>query len=693
MKQIRALVARFFFLCFAFSIPALAQSTDFTLIVMPDVQNETEYYPQVLASETQWIVNQQSALNIQGVLGLGDITNNGSDQTQWANADAAYELLDEAGIPYFLAIGNHDYENASPNTARSAIGFNQWFGPARYANYPWYQGNYQGSNENFYGTLTINGKQYLILVLEFVPRDAAVEWAKDVIAGNPDKEVILVTHSYLYSDNTRVDQCDTKDMVGDNYGDKVWTKLVSQYANFNMVLSGHVTNGKGARRADLGISGNLVNQIFSNYQLLANGGDGYLRIMTFHPSTDTMDVKTYSPYLQSYMTDSGNQFTIPWHVQANSATTGSISGLVRDVGTCKPIAGATVTAAAQTATTDSTGHYSLTVPAGSYGVNGSATKYTPGSVSTVVNNGYSADTNLFLTAAPTSSCTINQTSPSVTICTPSNNATVTSPVSISASGTDTKAISLMQLYIDGKGSTQQSGATFNTSATLATGTHRLTVQAKDSAGTLFKQTINITVSSGGGGNPGPCTLNPTSPSVTICAPLNGATVTSPVTVTAGSTDTTSVSNIELFVDGIGQTTQQGGTLNATAALTPGSHRLAVQAIDAAGTTFKQIIYVTASDPGGNPGPCTLNSAPSVTICTPSNGATVSSPLTVTAGTTDTKSVSYIQLYVDGSAKITQTGGTLNATATLTAGSHRLTVQARDSAGVVFKQTITVIVSN
>jgi len=32
--------------------------------------------------------------------------------------------------------------------------------------------------------------------------------------------------------------------------------------------------------------------------------------MKFHPSQNTVDVLTYSPFLNSYMTDDPNQFTI-----------------------------------------------------------------------------------------------------------------------------------------------------------------------------------------------------------------------------------------------------------------------------------------------------------------------------------------------------------------------------------------------
>ena len=666
------------------------QTGDFSIIVMPDVQNESQFYPAVLQSQTQWIVNSQAALNIQMVLGLGDIVNNGSDNTQWTNADAAYQLLDQAHVPYLLAIGNHDYDNADPVTARSAVGFNQWFGPGRYNGAPWYGASLNDSNENFYGTWTINGKTYLFLLLEYVPRDATIQWAQSILSANPDKEAIIITHSYMYSDNTRVDQCDTQDMVGDNYGDKQWAKLASQYPNVSLVLSGHVTSGNGARRSDIGVNLNVVNQIFANYQTLANGGNGWLRILTFHPLSDTIDVQTYSPYLNKSFTDSSNQFTVPWHTPVTTATTGTLSGRVRDPATCKAISGAQVTMGGTTTTVDANGRFSIIVPSGSHTLSATANDYNTGTLNVTSYNGYDTEANFFLNAAIPASCVLSTTSPSVTICNPGNNSTVASPVAISAGTTDPNPVTYIQLYVDGQKGVTQYGGVLNTTTVLSDGPHKLTIQAKDSTGALFKQVANITVSENPNGPPPPCPLNPTSPSVTICGPADGSVVTSPFTVLAGSTDSNSVSSMQLFIDGIGKSTQSGGILNYSATVTDGLHRLTVQAKDSTGAIFKQTINVTQ---GGTttPPPCTLNTAsPSVTICAPASGASVSSPVTVTAGTTDNAStVSYIQLYVDGASKGTQNGGVLNTSVSLTSGAHKVTVQAKDAAGTIFKSTINI----
>ena len=100
-------------------------------------------------------------------------------------------------------------------------------------------------------------------------------------------------------------------------------------------------------------------------------------------------------------------------------------------------------------------------------------------------------------------CTLNSASPSVTICTPANNATgLTSPVHVNAGTTDTgHTVKLLQVFVDG---TAIPPATTNQSwtdrqITMTAGTHRLTVQATDDANTIFKSSITVTV----GGAPPP----------------------------------------------------------------------------------------------------------------------------------------------------------------------------------------------
>src|SRR5438477_6822868 len=152
------------------ALPLRGQTTngDFSVIVLPDPQNYSQYYPQIFKQQTQWIVDHRAQYNIQFVIGVGDMVNNPGSTTEWQNANAAIAILDNAKLPYAMAIGNHDYDGVIPS-ARGTNAFNHWFGTARYATSPWFKGSLNNSTENFYGTLTVGGTEYLILALEYYP--------------------------------------------------------------------------------------------------------------------------------------------------------------------------------------------------------------------------------------------------------------------------------------------------------------------------------------------------------------------------------------------------------------------------------------------------------------------------------------------------------------------------------------------
>ena len=254
----------------AASVAALAQNPapsptpvdEFTIAALPDTQFYSSLNPQIFAAQTQWLANHAQDQNIKMVVGLGDIVDSGGDLTQWQNADAAVRLLD-GHVPYMMAIGNHDYDQNNPaGRTASARNFNAYFGAARYAGASWYRGDFPaGSNENFYGVVTVNGRNYLILVLEFAPRDSALAWAAGILNANLDKEVIIVTHMYTFMDNTRISGCDLNSAASfgvgqDNNGEDMWWKFVRHYPNIHLVLSGHVVQGDGTgRRMDLGLGG------------------------------------------------------------------------------------------------------------------------------------------------------------------------------------------------------------------------------------------------------------------------------------------------------------------------------------------------------------------------------------------------------------------------------------------------------
>ena len=98
----------------------------------------------------------------------------------------------------------------------------------------------------------------------------------------------------------------------------------------------------------------------------------------------------------------------------------------------------------------------------------------------------------FFVASGSGTCSISTVNQTVTICKPTNQQTVSSPVAVYAVATDNVPVKYSQIYIDGAKQYTVSGNTVNTSLAMSSGTHRLTVQASDGT-TTFKTTIYITV--------------------------------------------------------------------------------------------------------------------------------------------------------------------------------------------------------
>jgi hypothetical protein len=286
-----------------------------TLVLLPDTQHYARAYPKTFISQTQWIVDHAAERSIAFVMSEGDVTNDNTPK-QWANAKAAFSLLD-GKVPYALQLGNHDYKPKS--LSKRATLANKYFPPELVRKSPAYGGVYEkGKLDNAYYLFSAGGRDWVALSLEFAPRDGAVEWANKVLDTYPDRSAIICTHAYLYSNGARFDYhkgSTTPKMVegvgkGLNDGEELWQKLVSKHANVLFVFCGHVSRGGVARLSSKGDAGNTVHQILSDYQRGPNGGDGYLRLVEFLPDGKTVQIKTYSTTRDDYKADDANQFTL-----------------------------------------------------------------------------------------------------------------------------------------------------------------------------------------------------------------------------------------------------------------------------------------------------------------------------------------------------------------------------------------------
>ncbi|MDC0302572.1 metallophosphoesterase [bacterium] len=317
--------------------PAASKTADFfTLIVLPDTQGyadtrhlETQkHWPGIgdqrscFFEQTEWIKKHHRARNITLVAHVGDITQTDYDD-EWEIADTAFKTIDQH-VPYVLCSGNHDmgYSPMLRKTCQSRESqFSRYFPPSRFTKNPLYHSHFtpekqvhffeDGKTENYYLYFRAGGMDFLVLTLEFKPRDEALVWANDMAKQHPDHRIVVVTHGYLTKEG-RLSEFDGYPIKG-NPGQAIWEKFVSRHSNIFLVLSGHAGE---SRLTSKGSHGNTVHQIQSDYWYFdlprIKAGSGFLRILTFRPDEDRIEVETYSPVLDEFLIRPSSKFSLPY---------------------------------------------------------------------------------------------------------------------------------------------------------------------------------------------------------------------------------------------------------------------------------------------------------------------------------------------------------------------------------------------
>jgi hypothetical protein len=306
--------------------PPKPDKGSFTIAVLPDTQYYSESYPETYLAQTRWIVENQKERNISCVLHLGDITNCNTT-AEWENADKAMAQLDKAGIPYFLTTGNHDYSEDGSCKDRTTK-LNDYFPAKRFKSKPTFGGTYDKEPkqmESSYHLFSAAGRDFLALCLEFGPRADVVRWANAVVEKYSSREVILVTHAYVFIDNTRYDWKQTTRRQGGNPhnyamgkatdqdmcdGEELWQKLVSKHENFILTLNGHVLGDGLGRLTTPTPAGREIEQVLVNFQMRPKGGDGWLRLLEFKKDAETVEVYDYSPTRKQRNEGKKNRFTM-----------------------------------------------------------------------------------------------------------------------------------------------------------------------------------------------------------------------------------------------------------------------------------------------------------------------------------------------------------------------------------------------
>ncbi|WP_193211413.1 Ig-like domain-containing protein [Luteolibacter marinus] len=292
----------------------------FTVVALPDTQfyseNKGGDRAAIFSAQTDWIVAERDARNIGFVLHLGDITQHGDNPDtaadEWANACAAMYRLEDPlatmsaeGIPYIVAVGNHDQTPIGDADGTTTY-FNTFFGVHPQTGLNHFDGksyygdtSEPGSADNHYTLFTAGGLDFIVISLEYdtSPDAADLAWADSLLKAFPARRGIVITH-YLVRDGFPAPFSTQGQAIHD-----------ALKGNPNLILmhGGHI-HGEG-RRSD-SFNGHTVHSLLADFQGRSNGGDGWLRLMTFHPSQDRIDIESYSPVLDQFETDDDSRFSL-----------------------------------------------------------------------------------------------------------------------------------------------------------------------------------------------------------------------------------------------------------------------------------------------------------------------------------------------------------------------------------------------
>ncbi|WP_339654356.1 metallophosphatase [uncultured Salegentibacter sp.] len=299
---------------------SLAQQKSFEFVVLPDTQTYVEEYPEIYLHQMRWLANNKDRFSF--ALHVGDITQNNNGK-EWDIAKKGFNII-EGKLPYSFALGNHDMGSASGKFAdiRNTAMANAYFSPKGFADlvasFP------EGKIDNILSEFKIGDQNWMVLSLEFGPRNKTIKWADGMIEKYSQHNFIIVTHAYVYEDSTLHNGEDWwlpenygigKDTGEEapNNGGQLWEKLIKKHDNISMVFSGHILKSGVGTLVSEGENGNKVYQMLANYQKgvegSENGGNGFLRIIKVNPENQRIEVKTYSPWLDEFKTEKEHNFT------------------------------------------------------------------------------------------------------------------------------------------------------------------------------------------------------------------------------------------------------------------------------------------------------------------------------------------------------------------------------------------------
>lgn len=300
---------------------------------------------------------------------------------------------------------------------------------------------------------------------------------------------------------------------------------------------------------------------------------------------------------------------------------------------------------------------------------------------------------------------VDNTLPSVSITSPTNNSVIDGIVTIEVNANDNFEVLKVEFYVDNNNIGEDTESPYEKSwdfDNLSYSTsHVITAKAYDKAGNVSSHSINITIG------------DTKAPEITFINPKDGDKVTGTVKIQVTVVDKapgiknldrspSGTNKVEFYIDGVLKMTDTSEPYEYNWSTTGleynSSHTITVKAYDRVGKVGEKSITVKIGD--------TL--APSVTIDTPTNNALVSGTFTITASVIDKvnskdivinkapSGISKVEFYLDNNLKGTSTQSPYQCVVDSrqeTDGNHTILVKAYDLENNEGTATISITIDN
>jgi hypothetical protein len=186
-----------------------------------------------------------------------------------------------------------------------------------------------------------------------------------------------------------------------------------------------------------------------------------------------------------------------------------------------------------------------------------------------------------------------------------------------------------------------------------------------------------------------CKAGAISPSIAECKPVDDTYLTSPLHVTAKSTDSNHpVTSMQVYVNDTLYDTTSGNSIDYTTPLSDGDYFVVTKAWDASGANFRtdRNVHIYTGAPGETCATSTL----SLHICSPAQNQTTPS-VHVFANSESDAPITAVQIYLDSTLIYNDTSHStyVDTTISVAQGSHNIVVKAFDANGRIFSQSRTI----